>query len=464
MAKKQLLRQHMSVVSLAQRGFDLAVVLVVGLLVYYLVFGVWDLKPVYRAGLLFSVLLSAVVLPRFGLYRAWRGRSPKNELRAVIQAFLLIAALLALASVATKTSSQFSRVWFAAWMSGNVALIATSRLFERSVLHWLRRQGRNLRSVVVLGAGEHGQRVVQQLQQESWTGLRVVGFFSRDAGLIGQTVLGLPVLGALADLPDYAKTHGIDQIWLALPLNEAGALEGIMAVLGDMTADIRLVPDLYGLRLVNHSVSEVAGMPVLDLAATPMAGAARVIKSVEDHLLALLFLLLASPLMALIALGVKLSSPGPVFYRQARMGWNGRHFDILKFRTMAADSEQGGVQWGGAAEKRVTRFGAFLRKTSLDELPQFLNVLRGEMSIVGPRPERPQFVEKFKDEIPGYMKKHMVKAGITGWAQVNGWRGDTDLTRRIEHDLWYINHWSLWLDIRILLLTLRFGLIHKNAC
>ena len=183
----------------------------------------------------------------------------------------------------------------------------------------------------------------------------------------------------------------------------------------------------------------------------------------EDKVLALLILLVISPVMLAVALGVKLSSPGPVFYRQERVGLNNRSFGMLKFRSMPVDVEKDGVRWGGATDKATTRFGQFIRQTSLDELPQFLNVLWGDMSIVGPRPERPMFVEQFKNEIPDYMKKHLVKAGITGWAQVHGWRGDTDLKTRIEFDLFYIENWSIWLDLKIIFLTVFKGFLNKNA-
>jgi len=207
----------------------------------------------------------------------------------------------------------------------------------------------------------------------------------------------------------------------------------------------------------------VLGVQMIDLYGTPMNGTNLFIKTVEDYLLASTILLMISPLMIALAIGVKINSPGPVFYRQERMGWNGDVFEILKFRTMPTDLESEEVVWGGSAQKSVTRFSKWLRSTSLDELPQFFNVLQGKMSIVGPRPERPMFVEKFKQEIPGYMKKHLVKAGITGWAQIHGWRGDTDLHTRIEHDLYYIENWSLWLDLKIILFTVFRGFVNRNA-
>ena len=211
-------------------------------------------------------------------------------------------------------------------------------------------------------------------------------------------------------------------------------------------------------------MTEIAGLPVINLTESPLEGANRLLKKLEDFVLSLSILLIASPLMLLIAIGVKLSSPGPVFYRQERVTWNGERFRMLKFRTMPIDAESAtGPVWSRRDEGRATRFGAFLRRTSLDELPQFLNVLRGEMSLVGPRPERPEFVERFRQEIPGYMQKHLVKAGITGWAQVNDLRGDTSLHERIQYDLYYIENWSLWFDLRILALTLMHIFRSRNA-
>jgi putative colanic acid biosynthesis UDP-glucose lipid carrier transferase len=215
---------------------------------------------------------------------------------------------------------------------------------------------------------------------------------------------------------------------------------------------------------MHHSLSEIAGVPVVNISYSAIDGVNEIVKACEDYLMAAVLLVLASPLMLLIAIGVKISSPGPVLYRQQRIGWNEKVFTMFKFRTMPIEIEkESGPVWASKIDKRATRFGAFLRNTSLDELPQLLNVLKGEMSLIGPRPERPMFVEKFKDEVPHYMKKHLVKAGLTGWAQVHGWRGNTCLHTRIEHDLYYIENWSLWLDVKIINMTVFRGLVHKNA-
>jgi putative colanic acid biosynthesis UDP-glucose lipid carrier transferase len=275
-------------------------------------------------------------------------------------------------------------------------------------------------------------------------------------GAVVQHPSDVAALEALANTP-------LDEVWVMLPLGDAHAIKTTLHGLRHSAASIRLVPDLLTLRLINHGVTEVMGLPMYDLSASPMAGASQQLKWLEDKVLAILILLAIGPVMLIVALGVKLSSPGPVFYRQERVGLNNRSFGMLKFRSMPVDVEKDGVRWGGATDKATTRFGQFIRQTSLDELPQFLNVLWGDMSIVGPRPERPMFVEQFKNEIPDYMKKHLVKAGITGWAQVHGWRGDTDLKTRIEFDLFYIENWSIWLDLKIIFLTVFKGFLSKNA-
>ncbi len=268
----------------------------------------------------------------------------------------------------------------------------------------------------------------------------------------------------LETLADYADTHLIDEVWIALPLEHGADLRTVLDALRANPASVRYVPDTVGLYLLNHGISRLLDTPMIDLTASPLQGVNGLAKTIEDKMLATLILVLTAPLMVLIAAAIKLTSPGPVFYRQERLGWSGHPFMMLKFRTMPIDAEaQTGPVWNHHAEQRATPFGAFLRRTSLDELPQFINVLKGDMSIVGPRPERPTFVSQFKHEIPGYMQKHLVKAGITGWAQINGWRGDSDLKRRIEHDLYYIEHWSLALDFKIIALTLLRGFAHPNA-
>ena len=289
-------------------------------------------------------------------------------------------------------------------------------------------------------------------------------FYASEPVSMNASIDGVPVAGAIEQLATDLLAHPVDQVWIALPLRAEEQIRRCLESLRSTSAVLRFVPDIYSFHLLNHSVGEVAGMPVLNLTDTPLDGAGATWKAIEDYLLGLAITAIVSPLILAIALGVKLSSRGPVLYRQERVTWNGRRFTMLKFRTMPADAEaESGPVWMRRGEKRTTALGAMLRRFSLDELPQLVNVLRGDMSLVGPRPERPDFVAQFRDRIPGYMQKHLVKAGITGWAQVNDLRGDSDLAQRIQYDLYYIEHWSIWFDLRILALTLWHILKTRNA-
>ena len=289
-------------------------------------------------------------------------------------------------------------------------------------------------------------------------------FYDDNPALAGATVEGIPVRGTVDAVAEGVAAGTVDQVWIALPLRADARIRSLLLQLRRHSVEVRLVPDIFNFALLNHSMTEVAGLPVINLAESPLSGVNRAIKGAEDFVLSALLLAAAAPAMLLISVGIKLSSPGPVFYAQERVTWNGRRFMMKKFRTMAVDAEAGsGPVWADRGQKRATPFGAFLRRSSLDELPQLINVLRGEMSLVGPRPERPEFVDKFKDEIPGYMQKHMMKAGITGWAQVNDLRGNTDLAERIRFDLYYIENWSLMFDLRILALTVVHLIRTRNA-
>lgn len=379
---------------------------------------------------------------------SWRGVQMPVMLAKLTVRWFVVVSLLLLWLFAFKATQEFSRVWFAVWMALAAVFLWIGRVSIYLALRSMRLRGIGVRQVALVGSDAAIASLQQRMASAGWSGYSV--------GPVVQDTNNVPALEALANAP-------IDEIWVMLPLGDAHAIQTTLHGLRHSAASIRLVPDLLTLRLINHGVTEVMGVPMYDLSASPMAGASQQLKWLEDKVLALLIMLVISPIMLAVAVGVKLSSPGPVFYRQERVGLNNRSFGMLKFRSMPVDVEKNGVRWGGATDKATTRFGQFIRHTSLDELPQFLNVLWGDMSIVGPRPERPVFVEQFKDEIPDYMKKHLVKAGITGWAQVHGWRGDTDLKTRIEFDLFYIENWSIWLDLKIIFLTVFKGFLNKNA-
>ena len=463
MHSKGFLREHSLLFSWLLRTFDWLVILMSALIAHYVALGTWPPKPQYITAIVLALALFTAIAPSFNLYRNWRGSAKTHELGTIIGAWAMIFLLLALLTFVTKTS--VSRSWAVAWCLIGLTGLLCGRLILRSFLNKLRSLGYNQRHIVILGSGDVGQQVAKTLANSSETGFKLSAFFTNDTHIKEIARLNEHLVnGKIKESFDYIARHRVDQVWIAMPISKVKQIQVILKGLSHCTADIRLVPDIFGFQLLNQSVSTVAGLPVVNLSLTPMDGANRYIKALEDKVLAALILLSISPLLLIIATGVKLSSPGPIFYRQERLTWYGRRFHMLKFRSMPMDAEShSGAVWARAGENRATRFGSFLRKTSLDELPQFWNVLKGDMSIVGPRPERPVFVEKFKDEIPGYMQKHKVKAGITGWAQVHGWRGDTDLTKRIEHDLHYIENWSLWLDIKIIFMTLIKGFINKNA-
>ena len=457
------LREHALLFSWLLRTFDWLVILISALIAHYLALGTWPPRPQYITAFVLALALFTAIAPSFNLYRNWRGSAKTQELGTIVGVWAMVFLLLALLTFITK--SNISRFWALTWCSIGLTSLITGRLALRSVLNKMRTLGYNQRHIVILGSGNVGQQVAETLSDSIETGFNLKAFFTNDSGAAGiKEVSPQLVTGKIKESFDYISRNHVDQVWIAMPISKVKQIQVILKGLSHSTADIRLVPDIFGFQLINQSVSTVAGLPVVNLSLTPMDGANRYIKAFEDKLLAALILLAISPLLAILAIGVKLSSPGPVFYRQERVSWYGKSFYMYKFRSMPVGIENNsGAVWAKAGEKRATPFGAFLRKNSLDELPQFWNVLKGDMSIVGPRPERPVFVDKFKDEIPGYMQKHKVKAGITGWAQIHGWRGDTDLQQRIEHDLHYIENWSLWLDIKIIFMTIFKGFINKNA-
>jgi putative colanic acid biosynthesis UDP-glucose lipid carrier transferase len=430
------------------RVFDFVIINLVGLGTFFAIqyFKDPDLDLQRYASLMVLASLAYLVLTNRA-YRSWRGGNLMALFGQVASGVLKTWILILIWLVFSKSTEMYSRLWLGSWAIMSLVLLCGSRLFSYVLIRRYRSKGVNLRHIAIVGSGGTADEIARRISESPWSGYRV------------QLQLKDLDVGKLTDL---AK-QPLNEIWLALPMGDGSQMRIVMEHLQMSTATIRFVPDWFSFRLINHGVSEVLGMQMIDLYGTPMTGMNLFLKSMEDFCLSILILVFISPLMLILAIGVKLSSPGPVFYRQERVGWNGEVFEIYKFRTMPADLEEGKVVWGGSANKSVTSFSKWLRSTSLDELPQFFNVLQGKMSIVGPRPERPVFVEQFKKEIPGYMKKHLVKAGITGWAQIHGWRGDTDLNARIEHDLYYIENWSVWLDLKIIFFTIFRGFVNKNA-
>lgn len=459
MFPRGLLKEYASVLSMIARSLDVIAIAFGALLAFWWRFGYGMPIIDYQVSVLVAMLLCLGLFPQFDLYQSWRGKSRFLQIRTLSSAVFVLFACLILLAFITKTSSSYSRQWVAAWSLISWALLIGNRVVLGQVLRLMREKGFNQKRVVILGAGDLGRDVVARINDSLWTGLDVVAFLDDNKTLLGREINGIRVEGTLDHISKFIKEKKIDEVWIALPLRAEQRVKEVLIFLKYSTVTIRYVPDIFGFRLMNHSISEIAGLAVIDLSGSPMRGINRIVKSTEDRILALFFLIILSPIMLLIAIGVKLTSKGPVIFKQIRHGYDGRPIKIYKFRSMIVHTEKDNlVTQASRNDPRVTKFGLFLRTTSLDELPQFFNVLQGRMSIVGPRPHAIAHGELYKDKIDDYMKRHKVKPGITGWAQINGWRGETDtlnkMEKRVEFDLYYIQNWSLLFDIKIILLTL----------
>ncbi len=401
------------------------------------------------------VLAHLLVFARIRLYRPRRGDRAFSETRDVIKAFCVAVIVVIVIDYLMPETYKISRAFVATYAIVGTLCFALLRGAVRLALHALRRRGYNQRSAAIIGSGRNAQRLFFALARHPWTGINVCYFVDDRTADQPGTFRDIPVRGPLERLAAIVEAQPVDSVFIALQADQAHLTEQILATLGTSMADIRLVPEINPYFTMRPDITRFDGIPILSLRQSPLYGWNAIIKRGFDILVGGMCLLVAAVPMLLIAAAVKLSSRGPVFYRQRRMGFDGREFTMLKFRTMRPDAEaQSGPVWAAAADPRRTRLGAFLRRTSLDELPQLLNVLAGDMSLVGPRPERPEFIERFKREVPRYMLRHKMKAGMTGYAQVKGLRGNTSLKKRIQHDVHYINNWSVGLDVRLLLQTI----------
>ncbi len=447
---KALLKDHFRFVGIILRLLDLSVLLISCILSFLVYFNHLHPPSNYIYLLLIVLFFSVPLFPYFPLYRTWRGESLFDEFKAYFLALSMLFLSTALLLFLLKEGSHYSRLWLVLWYGLALVIGIFARLALRMMLRKLRAKGYNQKNIVIIGDDNLGRKVIDTLSQADWAGFHIKAVFSDGK-----------------KLSEYVKTESIDDVWIALPLKQEDKVKQILKELMDTTVNIRLVPDIFGFSLLNHSITEIAGLPVIELTSSPMNTGNSVIKWIEDKVLASLILILISPLMLLVAIGVKMSSSGPVFFRQRRYGLSGESIWVWKFRSMTVCEDDAAFKQATANDKRVTKFGAFIRRTSLDELPQFINVLQGQMSIVGPRPHPVKLNEEFRQLIPKYMLRHIVKPGITGWAQINGYRGETEtlekMEQRIAYDLYYIDNWSLWLDLKIIFLTVFKGFIDKNA-
>lgn len=470
MLPKGLLKEHSRTILYVLRTLDVFAIVVSGVLAYCYKFHTASMPPIYVNALLVSGIFTFFVFPFSHIYDSMRGQRFWATIKKLVQAVLMVLVLLAGAAFITKTGNDYSREWFIDWGVAACVLLVLFRTSLMLFLRFMRSHGWNERRVVIIGAGELGVRLVKTIHAAGWTGFRVMSIFDDHPETALSEIDGIRVSQTPADLNYYmdAQKGCVDEIWVALPLRAEERVKHLLYSLRHHTVMIRYVLDIFGLGLLNHTVTDLAGLPAVNLNNTPMVGLNRVMKAIEDRIIAAFILVLISPLMLTIAFAIKLTSKGPVFFKQDRHGWDGRIIRVYKFRTMVQHAEESGrVTQAKANDARVTRLGRFLRKTSLDELPQFYNVLQGKMSIVGPRPHAVEHNEFYKDAINAYMQRHKVKPGITGWAQVNGWRGETEtlekMEKRVEYDLYYIENWSLFFDLKIIVLTFFQGFINKNA-
>jgi Undecaprenyl-phosphate glucose phosphotransferase len=410
-----------------------------------------------------------------GLYRLRRGRSRVDDFFAVFVGSILavlfgIVATLYVtvyfASPAARARGQFevSQPVWAIFLVLNVALTYASRELVREVLERRWRAGIGLKRILIAGSGELGRLVADKILEHRELGYQIVGFVDDKASGDHLGYRGLPLLGTIYDTAEISAREGIDQLYVALPPEQHVQMLRLIESTSREFVDVKVVPDLLQVIALRARLEELDGLPVININDVPLQGLNTLVKRGIDIVISAgALLVLAIPFWIIAAL-VKLTSKGNVFYRQERMGLDGKPFMIYKFRSMYEDAEaETGPVFASEEDPRRTPIGKLLRHSNIDELPQLWNVLKGDMSIVGPRPERPLFVAQFKNKIPQYMLRHKVKAGITGWAQVNGWRGNTSIEKRIEYDLYYIEHWSVKLDLKIMWLTLLRGFFHKHA-
>lgn len=400
----------------------------------------------------------------FGLFSSHRTLRLRDLFSKIVKSSLTTL-LICMSALFFFKEIHVSRAVLALFMVFSFCFLSVERLGLRMMLRQMRSFGYNKKFMLVIGAGDLGRRVLQLMGDHREFGFQVMGFLDDGLYPAVQQVDGVKVLGTIEDLESTLNRHLIDQVVLALPMEAHHKLGSIIETCEKMGVQTLIIPNYFGFLPARPRFEEVGGIPMIDVRRVPLDDVMNaVLKRAFDIAFSLSVLIVLAPLFLLLAFGVKLTSSGPVFFAQERVGKNRRTFHMYKFRSMKVST--GAVSdtlWTTADDPRKTKFGAFLRKTSLDELPQFFNVLIGDMSIIGPRPERPYFVEQFKEDVPKYMVKHRVRPGITGWAQINGWRGDTSIVERIKCDIDYIENWTFGLDLKIVFKTVWNGFVNKNA-
>ncbi|MGF6774156.1 Undecaprenyl-phosphate glucose phosphotransferase [Paraburkholderia sp. GAS199] len=452
---------------LAVRVLDVVWIVVCARIASLLRFDELSPQAVDTALVTFAAAFTLVVFPVFGIYQSWRGRSILRLVAQVIFAWVAVQLCVLVLLFGLHRTDSISRLWFVTWSGLTALSLISTRVVVRSVLSHARNAGLNLRHVAIVGCGSHCEDIVRNIRRSPSTGFRALAAFdARPSHSVSRA--RVPTFDNFEGFVGFVRRNGVREIWLALPLSEEQTILRFVNEFRDDFVNVRFIPDVRSLALFDSGVTDMLGMPAISLVGSPLPAHALMKKEIFDRIFAALALLALLPILVAVAIAVKLSSPGPVFFTQKRKGADGRVFNIYKFRSMRLHTEQAGeLKQATRGDPRITRVGALLRRTSLDELPQFYNVLRGDMSVVGPRPHALEHDELYRKIVSGYLQRYRIKPGITGWAQVNGHRGETDrvekMERRVEHDLYYLRHWSFALDMRIVAATVLHGLVNRNA-
>ncbi|RKT50783.1 putative colanic acid biosynthesis UDP-glucose lipid carrier transferase [Azonexus fungiphilus] len=463
-----LVRPHSSKIGFFHRLLDAAVILL-SLTVALQITRDLEFSGQYAQAGVWGVMIFLMIGGARHLYSSWRLVPVHEAVTATLVAWFWTMVALVFLAFLSKTSSDYSRVAMLTWFGLAPLALASVRVSLRVVLNALRSNGRNTRTLAIAGKTKLGKQVVEKVEQTPWLGMQFIGYYddrlaSRDCKHTAHDAEGI---GRFDELVALAREGKVDYIYITLPMKAENRIVELVNALSDTTASVYLVPNFFIFDLLHGKMSSLDGIPVLSLHESPFYGVDGWLKRLEDIVVASLILMIIALPMAVIALGVKLTSPGPVLFKQRRYGLNGAVVEVWKFRSMTVCEDGDKVVQASKGDMRITPFGAFLRRTSLDELPQFINVLQGQMSVVGPRPHAVAHNEQYRKLIRGYMLRHKVKPGITGWAQISGWRGETEtldkMEMRVKYDLEYVQNWSLWLDIKIIFLTVFKGFINKNA-
>jgi putative colanic acid biosysnthesis UDP-glucose lipid carrier transferase len=431
--------------------------------IVFLAVSAWHDEPILRPDLTLCLLIFALTFP--GRNRFYD--RPLNAAVDISTSWISLLLILLLCGYATRSLGFFDPRVLAWWALLTPALLWLAVFGGRHYLRWSARQPGHRRKALVVGAGELGVKVAEAVVARGMTGIDFAGYFD-DRGVDRlHPRASADLRGSLADVAPHVRAHGIHEVYITLPLGSQPRIVELLESVQGTTASVFYVPDVFGISIIQGRLQDMNGIPVVGICETPFTGTNSLVKRISDLVLASLILLLISPLMVLIAIGVKLSSPGPVIFRQRRNGLAGEEIEVWKFRSMTSMDNGHDVPQARRDDPRVTKFGAFLRRSSLDELPQFFNVLQGRMSIVGPRPHAVAHNEAYRQLIKAYMVRHKVKPGITGWAQVNGHRGETDtldkMRARVEYDLAYLRNWSLGLDLQIIARTVKLVFFDRKA-